>query len=71
VNIWREINAARAGLVCADEADSLQHTLIQFMVLSPEERQEMSQNARHCFQTRFDIDLVSEQLIEQIKMVIQ
>jgi glycosyltransferase involved in cell wall biosynthesis len=69
VNIWREINAARAGLVCADEADSLQHTLIQFMVLSPEERQEMSQNARHCFQTRFDIDLVSEQLIEQIKMV--
>ena len=60
VNIWREIEASRAGLVAPDDVEGTTRLLTQWAARTGEEKQEMAANARQCFSRHFDIEVTSE-----------
>jgi glycosyltransferase involved in cell wall biosynthesis len=64
VNIWREISAAKAGLVAPDTSEGVKQLLQQWLSLSPEERAAMGDAARRCFEERFDFAATSKSILE-------
>jgi glycosyltransferase involved in cell wall biosynthesis len=67
VNIWREIKAARAGLVAADTIDGTTSLLTQWQQLPEVERSAMRGAARQCFQEHFDIEHSAKRLLEVVE----
>jgi len=64
VNIWREIEADRAGFVESDNLDGTTR-LLQRWIDTPElERQKIRQNARKCFDQRFEINRAVDSLLQ-------
>jgi glycosyltransferase involved in cell wall biosynthesis len=59
VNIWREIEAASAGLVEEDTVDGTFRLLQNWGSLSRETKHSMQQNAQKCFDSNFDIRVSS------------
>ncbi|QFY42054.1 glycosyltransferase [Candidatus Methylospira mobilis] len=66
VNIWREIEADRAGWVNEDSIKGTQSGLQSWLGSSVQQREEMSANAVACFNNRFRIDRVAVRLLEII-----
>lgn len=60
VNIWREIQASRAGLVAPDNVEGATLLLMQWAARKADEKREMAANARQCFFRYFDIEVTSE-----------
>ena len=69
VNIWREVEADRAGLVAPDDAAGTARLLEQWLGLTEEERRSMRGSARRCFESRFEIHRAAESLIETLTML--
>jgi glycosyltransferase involved in cell wall biosynthesis len=67
VNIWREVRAGGAGLVCRDDADDFSRALGQFLLMSDEQKNEMRIRARTVFVTHFDIKRSVSRLVEVLK----
>ena len=67
VNIWREIEAGRAGLVAADTIEGTISLLTQWHQLAEEERATMRGAARRCFQEHFDIEHSAKRLLEVVE----
>lgn len=63
VNIWREVERNRAGLIAPDTADGVRSVLDRFLALTPNERSEMGERARACFLTCFHIDEAARDLV--------
>ncbi len=57
VNIWREVEAARAGLVEPDTEAGTLSLIRRFLALSPQEREGMRRDAREGFLRNFDIEV--------------
>jgi glycosyltransferase involved in cell wall biosynthesis len=55
INIWREIEEDRAGLIDADTLDGAENLLREWRELSPEKVAAMKQSARLCYENRFSI----------------
>lgn len=55
VNIWREVDAASAGLVEADDLDGTKNLIRKFYSLSPAAIAKMRASARTAFETHFNI----------------
>lgn len=70
VNIWREIMAAKAGLVAPDDAGNVRALLGRFLQLSAEEKSAMSKSARKCFLEQFEIERAAVGLLSTIKEMI-
>jgi glycosyltransferase involved in cell wall biosynthesis len=70
VNIWREIDTDGAGLVAPDTLAGTTDMLLRWTALDEARRQAMGQNARTCFETRFDIRAVARRLTETIGRLI-
>ncbi|MGB7547699.1 MAG: glycosyltransferase [Terracidiphilus sp.] len=66
VNIWREVEAARAGLVEPDTADGTLNLIRRFCALSVEERARMAEAARQGFLQYFDVRASARDLIRII-----
>jgi glycosyltransferase involved in cell wall biosynthesis len=64
VNIWREIEADKAGLVAADTLSGTVDSLVRWLAMPPEAIAEMAVSARRCFANRFAIENVVNNLIE-------
>jgi glycosyltransferase involved in cell wall biosynthesis len=64
VNIWREIDAAGAGLVAADTLAGTTELLQRWLHLDPIAKQRMSRNGRELFQSRFHIDASARSLAQ-------
>ena len=64
VNIWREIEVDRAGLVANDDIEGTTELLTQWLALSPEAKQIMRQNAQKSFSERFEITKAAHNLID-------
>ena len=62
VNIWREVEAAGAGLICRDDVDGAGRMLGNFLTLGPDELDRMEGAARACFLTRFEISIAADKL---------
>lgn len=66
VNIWREVQAAGAGLVQSDTLEGTRKLILDFHALSARERERMSQNARACFFKYFDVEMTSRDFAQVI-----
>ncbi|MBD3729057.1 MAG: glycosyltransferase [Sphingomonadales bacterium] len=63
VNIHDEVAAARAGLVCRDEANSARDALARFSTLSAGERAAMGERGRTLFAEKFTMDSTARRLL--------
>lgn len=66
VNIWREIDAAHAGLVGADTLAGTLDGLQRWLALAPPARQAMALAARQCYAHHFAIAAVARALAGQL-----
>jgi len=64
VNIWREIEADRAGYVESDDLAGTTRLLQRWIDTAPAEREMVRENARRCFEQRFEIDRAVESLLQ-------
>ena len=64
VNIWREIEADRAGYVESDDLAGTTRLLQRWIDTAPAEREMVRQNARRCFEQRFEIDRAVDSLLQ-------
>jgi glycosyltransferase involved in cell wall biosynthesis len=69
VNIWREVHAARAGLVAEDSQAGTLKNLRAWLALQPEDRAAMGQRACALFADRFSVDRMATTLIEVVSEV--
>lgn len=63
INIWREIESDRAGLIEADDLPGTLRLLQRWREMTPAARAEMGRQAGLCFRTRFHIDRSAQSLI--------
>jgi glycosyltransferase involved in cell wall biosynthesis len=64
VNIWREIEAAQAGMVSADNVEGTTEALLRWSGLSGAERLGYSARAQECFLANFEIGHAARRLVE-------
>ena len=64
VNIWREIEADRAGYVESDDLAGTTRLLQRWIDTAPVEREMIRQNARRCFEQRFEINRAVDSLLQ-------
>jgi glycosyltransferase involved in cell wall biosynthesis len=67
VNIWREIEADRAGFVAPDTLAGTISLLTRWLNLSEAERLAMSDRARACFASCFEIRKAVKKLLSVIE----
>jgi glycosyltransferase involved in cell wall biosynthesis len=67
VNIWREIEAANAGLVADDTVAGATKLLTAWAGKTTEQKREMQCNARTCFARNFDIAVTSDRFFNLIQ----
>lgn len=63
VNIWREIEADKAGIVANDDLAGTEYLLTSWMSMNDDERRAMSENAISCFTDRFTVDAMAKSLV--------
>jgi glycosyltransferase involved in cell wall biosynthesis len=68
VNIWREVEAAQAGLVEPDTFEGTRNLIRRFCSLSPEERTKMKRAARIGFQKHFVAEAATRELVQVIRL---
>ena len=64
VNIWREIEADRAGYVESDDLAGTTRLLQRWIDTAPAEREMIRQNAQRCFEQRFEINRAVDSLLQ-------
>jgi len=64
INIWPEIEADRAGYVESDDLAGTTRLLQRWIGTAPAEREMVRENARRCFEQRFEIDRAVESLLQ-------
>ena len=64
INIWREIVNDRAGFADEDDLDGTTRLIERWQQTEPAERLAMKQNARRCFESRFEINRAVDSLLE-------
>ena len=67
VNIWREVQSSRAGLVAPDTLHGTHALLQQWLVLTSEERAAMGTAARNLFERSFTVEAMAIGLLEAVK----
>ena len=67
VNIWREIDSARAGFVGDDDVSGTTLSLERWLSLSAHEQDEMRQRARNCFEQAFKIEAAAQALVRALR----
>jgi glycosyltransferase involved in cell wall biosynthesis len=64
VNIWREIEADRAGLVAEDTLAGLSELFRSYLNLPQDEKLAMRHRARQCFEQRFEIRRATQTILQ-------
>ncbi|MCK0195603.1 glycosyltransferase [Ancylobacter sp. 6x-1] len=67
VNIWREVEAAGAGLVAGDTLDGTVSLLQRYLALDPAQRETMGRKARQGFLENFEVRTAAASVIDVIK----
>ncbi len=63
INIWREVEADRAGYVANDDVDGTKSLIERWINTSHDQREVMKKNARQCFFNRFEISRAVDSLL--------
>ncbi|WP_068858274.1 glycosyltransferase [Perlucidibaca aquatica] len=69
VNIWREIEAAGAGVICPDTLEGTVIALEQWLLMPTDAQQRMREHAVACFHKHFEIVQVTGNLINALSDV--
>jgi glycosyltransferase involved in cell wall biosynthesis len=69
VNIWREIELYHAGLVEPDNLAGTRQLLQRWMALSPSEKGAMRRESSHCFENKFQVNLIAQRLISIVSSI--
>jgi glycosyltransferase involved in cell wall biosynthesis len=69
VNIWREIEKDGAGLVDSDDLEGTRRLFARWLSLDDAGREALRQRTRPCFQKRFEIHCVANNLIDVLDRV--
>jgi glycosyltransferase involved in cell wall biosynthesis len=69
VNIWREIFSDQAGLVEKDDLRGTVRLLERWLSLPEDAREKMSQHAWTCYQQRFQMDQVVDNLLAMLERI--
>jgi glycosyltransferase involved in cell wall biosynthesis len=64
VNIWRDIEEDQAGIVVNDDFESVSSGLSQLCAMSSEKRVALSNNARRCFEDRYDLSRIAVSMMD-------
>jgi glycosyltransferase involved in cell wall biosynthesis len=64
VNIWREVDAANAGVVRPDTQEGIDSLLEAYFKSTPEELSKMGENALTCFEHNFEITKSAEAMLQ-------
>jgi glycosyltransferase involved in cell wall biosynthesis len=67
VNIWREIDSARAGFVGNDDVSGTTLSLERWLSLSAHEQDDMRKRARNCFEHAFKIESAAQALVRALR----
>ncbi len=67
VNIWREIEQGKGGLVYEDKVESLYTTLEKFLNLSPENKDALGKNALQLFNKQFTVEQASKKMMASLQ----
>jgi hypothetical protein len=70
VRIWRQVEAARAGLVVPDNIDGVQELLGPFLRLPDDGKRLMGSAARQCFIDKFEVEHAAAALLRIIEQEI-
>jgi len=70
VNIWREVEANSAGLICEDTTESVKKMLVSWNGLDLSQKEKISAKATNCFKANFDISLSAERLKRLISQTV-
>jgi glycosyltransferase involved in cell wall biosynthesis len=71
VNIWREVEACRAGRAVGDNVNGIAEGLEYMCGLPPSRLAAMAQNARNCFTEQFDLEKNALELLELMRPTMQ
>ena len=63
INIWREIDDDKAGLVCHDTLESFEKCLRCWIALNEDERRAYGERALECYDRHFRVDEVTNRLL--------
>jgi glycosyltransferase involved in cell wall biosynthesis len=69
VNIWREIEASQAGLVCEDTLEGTKTALQRWSELAPEGIAALRDRTRKCFDEQFNFTTTSKKVLETIERI--
>ena len=67
VNIWREIDADRAGYIENDDLQGTARLIERWLNTNESERLAMRENARRCFESRFEIERAATSLVRLLQ----
>ena len=67
VNIWREIEQDRAGMIAPDTVAGTRDLINRWFALPPLEKERMGQYARRSFETRFHVEKTAKRLVRAIE----
>lgn len=70
VDIWREVEEDGAGIVESDTLVGTESLFRRWRSLSPSEQEEMRENARRCFDKRFDLPIAGDRFLEVLGSVV-
>ena len=63
INLWREVDAAGAGLIESDDQAGADRLLARFLALDPEARAAMGRAARRCYDENYQFDALADRLM--------
>jgi glycosyltransferase involved in cell wall biosynthesis len=66
INIWREIDASGAGIICDDNEASLKQAMLKWFELNNEHKMQMGKNALESYTKYFHVKSACEKMIESI-----
>ena len=67
VNIWREIDREKAGIVMPDTEEGVHQTLLKWFSMSPDEKGIMAEQATIAFAKHFTVEQAAKRTVEVIK----
>lgn len=69
VNIWCEVDAYGAGMVCDDTIDGLRDALFQWAALDRAKIAALKMRSKHCYESRFSCDVMAEAALRIVERV--
>jgi glycosyltransferase involved in cell wall biosynthesis len=69
VNIWREVENYRAGLICNDTVEGVRDSMTRWQSLTGEEIAALQRQSKKCFDELFDYEVTAQKALDIVEYV--